>query len=291
VKEIASVGCDMPIALLAATGRYAGPLGYDAGRPTPRAREWLESTFAPWAFQILEDWASGALDHLEMVVFSRGDDSAQRLYYYVCELRRTGSIAGPEPIMLDVAHVPRASSLAHTIASVRKLAGRLGVAEESVRFATGPAKAPLPSGRNGPACLIEGTLPPDRRLHEVVEACGWTAIGDTLPENWSASAPFDDAEAGDAFERLGQHIHLAAAGPRSFGDRVAALRARIAETKAAAVLLWFCEHDEVGAWQARPMRLALEAANVPHLLMVRRDWLAGDGAAVEISDFLAGVRP
>ena len=287
MKQIASLGCDLPIALLEATGRYAGPLGYDVDRPTPRAEKWLESKFAPWAFQILEDWASGALDHLDMVVFSRGDDTAQRLYYYVCELRRTGSIAGPEPIMMDVAHIKRASSLDRTIAAVRRLADRLGVAEEALARSIEPAEAPPRAGLTGPVCLIEGTLPPDRRLHDAVQACGWTALGDTLPDSWSARAPHEGPADGDAFARLGRHIHAATSGPRSFGDRVAALRARVTDTKAGAVLLWFCEHDEVGAWQSLPMRRALEAENVPHLLLVRRDWRGRDGVAGEISAFLA----
>ena len=289
MSGIASVGCDMPIELLAATGRYAGPLGYDPGRPTPRAEQWLESKFAPWAFQILEDWANGALDHLETIVFSRGDDTAQRLYYYICELRRVGSIAGPKPVILDVAHVRRSSSLARNILSVRQLAERLGVAEEDVSFPAGPAEAP-PADQSRPVCLIEGTLPPDRRLHHAIEACGWTASGATLPDSWRAPAPQEGVDAGDAFERLGRHIHAAASGPRSCADRVEALRARVAATKAAAALLWFCEHDEVGAWLARPMRLALEADEVPHLLLVRRDWLAADGAPGEIAKFLAEVR-
>ena len=38
-------------------------------------------------------WLQGDLDHLEAVVFARGDDSGQRLYYYLCELQRRGLCA------------------------------------------------------------------------------------------------------------------------------------------------------------------------------------------------------
>jgi hypothetical protein len=290
--RIASLGCDMPIELLAATGRYAGPLTFDADRPTPWADRWLESKFAPWTFQVLEDWARGALDHLGQVLFSRGDDSCQRLYYYVCELRRTGEIAGPEPLVFDVAHIPRASSVAATVDAVRRLAEALGVTEPML---AATLAAPMPAGPvaapSGPSCLLAGTLPPDRRLHEVAEAGGWTAHGETLPESWAARAPGVQAEADDAFARLGQRLHAAAEGPRAFCDRVAALLARVAATRSRAAILWFCEQDEAQVWHAPAMRRALGAEAVPHLIMTRRDWRATDGATAEIAAFLEGLNP
>ena len=42
---------------------------------------------------IAEQWLTGELDFLDAVVFPRSDDSAQRLYYYLCELQRRGARA------------------------------------------------------------------------------------------------------------------------------------------------------------------------------------------------------
>jgi len=288
VKPIASLGCDMPLALLAATGRYAGPLAYDADRPTPWADRWLESKFAPWAFQILEDWAAGTLDHLGQVIFSRGDDSCQRLYYYVSELRRTGKLAGPEPLVFDVAHIPRESSAAATVAAVRRLAATLEVGEMALAAALAVPDPPVPE-TEGPICLLAGTLPPDRRLHDLVVTGGWTADGETLPESWAASARAVVMEADDPFVRLGERLHAAAAGPRGFGDRVAGLLTRLADTGAGAAILWYCEHDEAEAWHVPAQRQALQAESVPHLVLTRRDWRASDGVAGEIAAFLAGL--
>lgn len=291
MKPVASLGCDMPVELLAATGRYAGPLKFNADRPTPWADQWLESKFAPWTFQILEDWASGALDHLESVVFSRGDDSCQRLYYYVCELRRTGRIAGPEPLVFDVAHIPRASSIGATITSLRNLAHRLGVSEPALASAL--AAQPEPSAGSAPptapSCVLAGTLPPDRRLHVAVERCGWSAAGETLPESWRTPASPAADEAGDAFERLGRRLHAGTEGPRAFSDRAGALVARLAATRSRAAILWFCEHDEAEAWHAPAMRRALDAEAMPCLMLTRRDWRLADGAAGEIAAFLGGL--
>lgn len=288
MKPIASVGCDLPLALLAATGRYAGPLAFDADRPTPWAELWLESKFAPWTFQILEDWRSGALDHLDAVVFSRGDDSCQRLYYYVCELRRIGEIGRPEPIIFDVAHIRRPTSVGATIEAVRALADRLGVAENDLPV--GAVADPLPArsiaSEDLNTCLIAGTLPPDRRLHRAIEAAGWAADGETLPENWRKGAGATEGGDGDSFDRIGRGLHMATSGPRSFHDRVEALTARIYATEARAALLWFCEHDEAEAWHAPAMRHALEAEGVPCLMLTRRDWRATDGAIEEIGAFL-----
>jgi hypothetical protein len=290
VKPIGSLGCDMPIALLAATGCYAGPLAFDADRPTPWADRWLESKFAPWAFQILEDWAGGTLDHLDSVIFSRGDDSCQRLYYYVCELRRAGQLSGPEPVIFDVAHIKRASSAAETISAVRRLGERLQVSEAALGTAL-EAQTPLPAARtsSGPSCLLAGTLPPDRRLHRAIEALGWAPDGETLPESWLARAAPASDEAGDAFERLGRRLHAATEGPRGFCDRVAALSARVAATGAGAVILWFCEHDEAEVWHAPALRKQLEAERIPHLVLTRRDWRGADGAVEEIAGFLKGL--
>ena len=174
----AHVGPNMPIDLLRATGRHAA-----AGvrpRPThPAADAWMESKFAPWARSILESWSNGEYDHLATVVFSRADDSVQRLYYYLCELQRRSLVGGPEPLILDIAKIPRASSVDRTIGSLRVMAKRLGVDSQAlmriVQECNREREGPSPV-RSAGTCLLTGTPPPDRRLHEVIEAsvlCRW----------------------------------------------------------------------------------------------------------------------
>src|SRR5690606_23352060 len=104
---VAYVGCDLPPDLALATERTFSHLPWRAGRATPWADRWLERSFPGWARSMLEDWAAGEYDFFDAVIFSRGDDATQRLYYYVCELQRRGRLGGPRPLVLDVACIPR----------------------------------------------------------------------------------------------------------------------------------------------------------------------------------------
>jgi hypothetical protein len=130
---IGYVGPGIPIDLLLATGHPSLHLPWRLGRATPVADRYLESSFPGWARSLLQDWADGCFDPLDCVVFSRGDDGAQRLYYYLRELRRRGQIHGPEPLIFDLALIPRASSERHTASAVRALAARFGVDDAGLR--------------------------------------------------------------------------------------------------------------------------------------------------------------
>ena len=285
---IASIGPDIPLQVLAATGRFAGPLGWAIDRPFPRAGQWLESKFAPWAFSILEDWAAGAFDHLETVVFSRADDNAQRLYYYACELRRRGLIAGPEPLLFDLALIARSTSEARTIEAVRALAARLGVSDETLAAQLAAPAAVSPAAK-GSACLIAGTPPPDRRLHAMVESAGLGAAGETLEDIWSRSVPVSLAPGEDPCEALGRALHLRQQGPRGFYDRGAALVGAARAAGAAGVILWYCEEDEAQVWHLPAQQLALAETGFPALVLTRRNWRADDGVAAEIAGFVKGL--
>lgn len=133
---IGFVGADLPMELLAATGR---PFGHLPWRATPRtdwADRWLESGFPGWTRSLLEDWRDGRFDGLSDVVFSRSDDASQRLYYYVRELQQRGELAGPRARVFDIALLPRQTSLAHTARALRSLADSLQVDETAVQAAS-----------------------------------------------------------------------------------------------------------------------------------------------------------
>lgn len=289
---IAHVGPNLPQDLLRATGRHIGPLPFDPERPTPTADQWMESKFAPWARAILEGWAAGDYDSLGQVIFSRADDSAQRLYYYLCELQRRGLVGGPEASILDVAKVPRASSVDRTESSLRKLAERWSVdnkalagAIEACNAERSRAAPSLPA----PRCLLAGTPPPDRRLHRSAEQAGFSALGATLADTWTQLGAVVSVDEDDPISGLARQVHADPAGPRSFADAGAALRQAVAGSGAEAVVLWQIEEDEAQAWHLPAQRAALAREDLPALVLTRRDWLARDGAGDEIAAFLQGI--
>ena len=290
---IAHVGPNLPQELLRASGRHAGALPFDPEAPTPTAEQWMESKFAPWARSILEGWAAGDYDDLEYVLFSRADDNAQRLYYYLCELQRRGLVGGPEPLILDIAKVPRESSLARTEFSLRKLAEQLGVTGEALAEAitacNAERRASTPA-RADHTCLLAGTPPPDSRLHDAATHAGFTLIGPTLAETWTKLGAVVEVDR-EPFSALARQVHSDPAGPRSFADAGAALHHAIAECGAEAVVLWQIEEDEAQAWHLPAQRAALARQGIPSLVLTRCDWLARDGAAAEIAGFLEGLAP
>jgi len=287
---IASVGPNLPLDLLRATGAYAGPLPIDLGKPVSAAAAWMESKFAPWASLALQSWADGEYDHLECVVFSRADDTAQRFYYYVCELQRRGLLAGPEAVIFDVAMIPRPSSLARTIQKVRELAQMFDVDDKALEAAMAANVRPSTArGGPGPVCLIAGSPTPDRRLHQAVEATGFVAVGQTLAEHWTDGGPSVMRETGDPASAIASCLHQATIGPRSFADRASLLREKLIQTQAKAVILWRIEEDEAQVWHLPEERRVLEQSGLPHLVLTRRDWLARDGTLEEISCFLTGA--
>ncbi len=290
---IASLGPCLPHDVLEATGRHAGQLPWLLGQPTPRADRWLEDKFPAWSRSIVEEWAIGRFDELDTVVFSRGDDAVQRVYYYLCELQRRGLIGGPRPIIFDVAKIPRATSEAHTIAAVRRLAALLELDDAALEAAIGKlnarraaAGAPLTPGA---ACLIAGTPPPQRLLHDAVAGAGFTAVGPTLAEAWSDPGPRVEEASGDPAAMIGRQVFARSDDRRGFVDPGEETAARARAAGASAAVLWYSEEDEARVWQLPHVRDALAALAVPVLVMTRRDETAADGAPEEIRTFLEGL--
>jgi hypothetical protein len=129
-RVVGYVGNDVPVALIAAASALPVRLRCDARESTARADQFLESAHTPEMRSILEQWLAGELDFLAAVVFPRTDDSAQRLYYYLCELQRRSLCGGPRPLLYDVADIARPSSTGYTRESTRRLAQELGSRED-----------------------------------------------------------------------------------------------------------------------------------------------------------------
>lgn len=290
---IGTVGPGLPYDLLEATGRHAGPLPWRLDRPTPRADEWLESKFPGWANSILEDWADGRFDQLSTVLFSRADDAAQRLYYYICELQRRGLIGGPKALILDVAKIPRPSSETHTIEAVRSLARELGIANEALDTGIATANRKRETGaraKEGRACLLIGTPPPHRLLHEAIIGAGFAPIGQTLAEVWADPGPAVEENSGDPAAAIGRQVHRRRDDRRGFGDAAGSVLDLARGCAAQAAVLWYGEEDEVRVWSLPQVRDAMSQAGLPMLVMTRRDEAARDGAPEEVRAFLEGLK-
>jgi len=296
MTQISTVGADIPLDILLATGRYAGPLTWSTDRETLRADGWLEAKFAPWARSILEDWADGRFDALESVIFSRSDDNSHRLYYYVCELQARGLIGGPRALVFDVARLRRGASRAHMIAQVHKLAAHFeldeATLERGIALANGVrgerAAAPPPTA-SAPICLIAGTAPPDRRLHDMARAAGWRGEGQTLGDLWRDPGDVVNAHSGDPARAIGSQLHARQTGPRGQYDPARRVVEDARAAGARAAILWYTEQEEALVWHLPAQRRALEDAGLPVLSLTRRDWAARDGVERDIHDFLKGL--
>ncbi len=190
-RVVGYVGNDVPVALILASG--ALPVRLRAGLPADASGvdRFVESSFAPELRSIANQWLQGAFDHLDAVIFARGDDSGQRLYYYLCELQRRGLCAGPRPLLYDVAGLPRGSSTEHTLESTRLLAEQLGapvpalapalerVARREALLATVQARRLLPAPLPGSAAWT----------FEYACACDWRPSFDDAARGWLEDAP------------------------------------------------------------------------------------------------------
>ena len=323
---IGFVGLEIPDDLLAASGRHAMHLPWEIGRTTPRADRWLEGSFPGAARSIVEDWADGRFEFLEAVLFTRGEDSAQRLYYYISELQRRGEIGGPEALIFDVAKVPRPTSLARTRAALIKVADRFDVDAEKLergiaatdlrreflsglqaartrpgsryeRIARADLFAPLHNEDSGPAesdpgggrLLLAGSAPPDDRLHRAIEVPGANVVAELVDRSLDRlGAPIGEVD--DPFAALALRAHDSRLGPRSFADRANWLVDEARKVRADAVIVWLVAEEEALVWHVPAQRAALAAAGVPALFLTNRSWDCCDGAIEEIVRFVEELR-
>lgn len=322
-RAIGYVGFDVPIDLLLAPPIYSAHLPWRTGTSFPVADRWLESGFPEWSRAILEDWAAGQFDFMEAVIFTRGDDAAQRLYYYISELQRRGDIAGPQPLIFDVARINRPTSVARTSYSVRHLADFLGLTDadladgiargnarrnafegwEAARAADGAAHARLaraslyapinelaedaftPSPQAERRILLAGSVPPDERIHRAVEESGFSITGDAHDLSLLRHGPAVSTS-GDPAEAIGRQAQALPIGARSFATRGPIVVEAAARARAQAVILWYVEEDEAQVWQIPSQTQALAQHNIPTLVLTRRSWSGDDGTAEQIQTFL-----
>jgi hypothetical protein len=176
-RAVGYLGWDVPIELILAAGATPVHLGNLTIENSELADCFLESSFSAQSRAVAQRWLTKDLDALEAVIFSRSDDSAQRLYYYLCELQRMGECAGPTPLLYDLARIRRSSSVAHTVQSTRVLAAALDADEKLVPDAIG-RKSARASLLGALATLrVSDAPPPGALAHRIIRAA-WTDWSD-----------------------------------------------------------------------------------------------------------------
>jgi hypothetical protein len=320
------VGLDIPADLLAVPGKVTCHLPWRRQVSPSVADQWLESSFPGWARSIVKDWAAGQFDCFEHVVFSRGEDAAHRLYYYICELQRRGQLSGPRPLVFDIAKIPRESSRQHTVAALHKLMRQLGLAEHEL--VAGVARANevrdlmsrLQRNRSGPGRLYEklvraslfadiraiaeswpdevpqgsertvilvGSTPPDATLHAAVEGAGWNVVEEFYDRCMDRCGGIVSAATpADPVAAVVTQWLEHQNGRRAFKDPAEPLAARLRRRKIGAAVLWCAREDETLAWRVPAQHAVLAAAGIPTLVMTARSWNLDDGAKAEIDGFL-----
>jgi hypothetical protein len=218
-RVVGYVGNEVPVALILAANALPLRLRAAGEGGTASADRFVESSFSPAVRSIAQQWLGGALDHLAAVIFTRADDSGQRLYYYLCELQRRGLCQGPEPLLYDVANLARPSSFEHTLDSTRQLAAQLGSAPERIEAALQRVRRRLALAH---AVRAHRLLPAPLRgsaawSFEFAAGCDWRESFDDGARQWLDQAsllvmPRRVVLAGDPPPDDGLHLAIEACG-------------------------------------------------------------------------------
>jgi benzoyl-CoA reductase/2-hydroxyglutaryl-CoA dehydratase subunit BcrC/BadD/HgdB len=131
-RVVGYVGAEIPVELIIASGAFPLRIPSFAHTSTALADRYLESSFSPDVRSIAEQYLQGALDFMDAVILPRSDDSAQRLYYYLSELRARRVTGGPRPLIYDLAKIPRSTSLVHSHGATQRLAVEIGAGEQAL---------------------------------------------------------------------------------------------------------------------------------------------------------------
>lgn len=131
-KVVGYMTNNVPVELIVAAGAFPLQLPTRPGAPTPNADRYMESLFDPMVRSVFERILVGEFDFLDLIVLPRSVDSFQRFYYYLCELRRTGTAAVPEPFLYDLQKLPGEASAAYNLDRTRDFAAKLRALTGSV---------------------------------------------------------------------------------------------------------------------------------------------------------------
>jgi hypothetical protein len=325
--SIGFVGFDFPLDIQLSTSQLCFHLPWNKNLSTAQADQWLESSFSGFSRSILQDWIEGKFNFLSSVVFSRGDDATQRLYYYICELQRVGVLSGPVPLILDTGYIARETSLRHCDNSITQLMQELGLSDDDLRsgivranqyrnwlanlhskniafghYYENISRAMLfndvyasltsiqfPVSTQYPRVLLAGSAPPDDTLHRSIEEMNWNVVGELHSRSLLRyGQPIVNFEE-NPVQAIAKSIHQNQFGSRTFCNRSEQLVSLAQQLAVNAVVIWITEEDESLAWQVAKQREALALANIDHLILVRRRWDGNDDSVDKIKTFLKSI--
>jgi benzoyl-CoA reductase/2-hydroxyglutaryl-CoA dehydratase subunit BcrC/BadD/HgdB len=124
-KVVGFISNNVPIELIHAAGCFPLQLPTAPEPSTPLADQYMEQGFDPLARSAFERLLRGDFDCIDLLVLPRSVDSLQRLYYYICELRRSFGVRLPDVYLYDLLHTPYYTSAEYNYARTGELRTRL----------------------------------------------------------------------------------------------------------------------------------------------------------------------
>lgn len=240
---IGYLGATVPVELIDAAGAFALQLSGAGIGETPHADRYMEPLFDPVVRRVFEKLLSGAYGFLDAVILPRTSDSAQRLYYYLCEVRRMGWADVPEPLLWDLLQTPWYSSAEYgfrRLGELREAVGRVAgqaitdaalgaaiVGRNAWRATLSRAADARREGRMAGSdahalALASRVLPPEALAAEVDQALRAAAAGGSGPRLVVAGSAPDGVDVHRLLESLGGQVvgDYHEAGEPGFGPMV-----------------------------------------------------------------------
>jgi hypothetical protein len=120
-KVVGYVTPCVPAELISAAGLYPIMLSAGTETSTTLGDRVMEDLFDTTIRGIFERLLKGEFDYLSAIVLPRANDSAHRLYYYLCELQRRGEAKLPPILLCDVVMTPDEPTRQYSIAALGRL--------------------------------------------------------------------------------------------------------------------------------------------------------------------------
>ena len=107
--------------------------------------------------------------------------------------------------------------------------------------------------------ILAGSVPPDDRLHRLVEQAGWTIIEELHDRGLTRLGAAVEATALDLPQAVSREWLRHQFAARDMSDPGKALAEAVSRTRANGVILWCTREDEALAWRVAAQRTALDA--------------------------------
>lgn len=320
---IGLVGCDIPVEIFEAKNIVYCNLPWDRKSSTQIVDSWIEKKIAEWAKGILADWFEGRFDCFDAVVFSRASDDSQRLYYYICELQRTGELKGPKPMIFDICNIHRETSQLKTQAAIQYLCDEFDVSNddlsigiertnlkrrrlqeiEAARFANGVFYEELSRANLYQSVLdkfefeakaaaipiiLVGNAPQDSALHEIIEAAGGSIVSEYHEHTLTRLGP-QILDYRVPLQAIAQHYRTYGVSARNFNSSDDKIIEKYNSKNAKGVIFWLTEEEEALVWKLPQQIEKLNEMKIPNLVLSRQNWRDPSVDNSKIQDFLKGV--